>query len=739
MKSKLGTKKLTFLAIFVLSFIVVFFVGRKFDSESLKRNWIFTTQGLQHFRKGLDISGGTKLVYKIDYTQYKDLYPNELDFLEAKQLIEDVIIKNIDGRISKLGVSDYKSYIQSMEDETQVVIEIWGIADLDQAKEIIGKTVELEFRLQNTSLPTAESIAERKLLAESIKKDIEKNPLNVIDRYESRQSDNIFARSLESVALAELPEIYQQNIETLLTLNPGEISPIIEGEYEMYGVDAEGNLLAQNLEGFLVFKVNEKELIEKDSFTVSDVNLIANQLVIEPSVEIVSETSIESGKYEINGRKATFNLWEIVAQDQLAFDVRIISLTKPTTLGKTPDEVQEINTVFTAEVNDIKDVLEQDFDTEVATGEELYDGYLSLTQIQELVSNFSADTQLGVYDYTTLGKSTIVLVRNIKAAGDQLFQLASLDGIQNIFAFENDLRNQTYLDLEEIFVQNKVDWKLAQGKDGSVLNGAYFESALPTSTQFGQPAVSLKLNSKGKEIFCEVTKTHVNESMGIFIWGIPVTIANINEAICDGEAQISGGFGKEEAKLTAEELNSGKMPAPLILSQEEKVSPTLGSNAFKGALIATLVGVVAILLYLLFIYGFRKATVTAITIALFMLVLMAIVKLFDYALSLSGIAAIILAIGMAVDANILIFERMNEEVKEGKSITTAINEAKTRSRSAIRDGQISTLLIWLLLYFYGMNMFKGFGTMIVITAILTLLVNVPVIQELLHLMYKDQK
>ncbi len=145
-------------------------------------------------------------------------------------------------------------------------------------------------------------------MAESIKKDIEKNPLNVIDRYESRQSDNIFARSLESVALAELPEIYQQNIETLLTLNPGEISPIIEGEYEMYGVDAEGNLLAQNLEGFLVFKVNEKELIEKDSFTVSDVNLIANQLVIEPSVEIVSETSIESGKYEINGRKATFNL-----------------------------------------------------------------------------------------------------------------------------------------------------------------------------------------------------------------------------------------------------------------------------------------------------------------------------------------------------------------------------------------------------------------------------------------------
>ncbi len=157
-------------------------------------------------------------------------------------------------------------------------------------------------------MPTAESIAERKLLAESIKKDIEKNPLNVIDRYESRQSDNIFARSLASVTLAELPEIYQQNTDTLLALNPGEISPIIEGEYEMYGVDAEGNLVAQNLEGFLMVKVNKKELIEKDTFAAGDVTMISNQLAIEPSVEIVPETSIETGKYEIIGRKATFNL-----------------------------------------------------------------------------------------------------------------------------------------------------------------------------------------------------------------------------------------------------------------------------------------------------------------------------------------------------------------------------------------------------------------------------------------------
>lgn len=181
--------------------------------------------------------------------------------------------------------------------------------------------------------------------------------------------------------------------------------------------------------------------------------------------------------------------------------------------------------------------------------------------------------------------------------------------------------------------------------------------------------------------------------MAIFIGGEIATAATIQDAICDGRAQISGGFDSTQARLVAENLNSGNMPAPLTLMQEEKVSPSLGDSAFRGALIATLVGTLAIILYIFFIYGWRKALVTTLTIIFYFTILLAIIKLIDYALSLSGIAAIILSIGMAVDANILIFERMNEEVQEGKSPTSAINAAENRSRSAIRDGQISTLLI----------------------------------------------
>jgi SecD/SecF fusion protein len=173
--------------------------------------------------------------------------------------------------------------------------------------------------------------------------------------------------------------------------------------------------------------------------------------------------------------------------------------------------------------------------------------------------------------------------------------------------------------------------------------------------------------------------------------------------------------------------------------QEEKVSPSLGESAFTGAVIAMLTGLVLIYVYMTIMYGFRKGFVSLISLSLFALVLLAIVKVIDYALSLSGIAAIILSIGMAVDSNILIFERMKEEKAEGKNNDTAIKNAYERSRSAVRDSQLSTGLIGFLLFMMGINMFKGFGSMLVVGVILTLLINVPLIKELLFIFYPTTK
>jgi protein-export membrane protein SecD len=174
----------------------------------------------------------------------------------------------------------------------------------------------------------------------------------------------------------------------------------------------------------------------------------------------------------------------------------------------------------------------------------------------------------------------------------------------------------------------------------------------------------------------------------------------------------------------------------LVLMQEEKISPTLWDNALNSALIAALVGILAIFVYIYINYWFKKSLVTLWVLFSFIIILWFIIKLIDYALSLSWIAAVILSIWMAVDANILIFERKKEEELRWRTQESSIDIACERSRPAIRDGNVSTGLIALLLFMLGSNMFKWFGFMLMVTWILTLLVNVPLTKMLLKRVYR---
>jgi len=185
-----------------------------------------------------------------------------------------------------------------------------------------------------------------------------------------------------------------------------------------------------------------------------------------------------------------------------------------------------------------------------------------------------------------------------------------------------------------------------------------------------------------------------------------VTAPVIREKICGGSAQIDGQFTISSAKELVDGLNEGALPAPLILAHEEKVSPTLGEKALTGAMWAGLVGLIAIYGFMFFWYGRRKGTVAILTLLSFLIVLFAVLKIFGAALSLSGIAAILLSIGMGVDANVLIYERIREEIREGKSVSNAIADGYKMSWSAIRDGNVTTGMIAVLLFFMGTNVFK---------------------------------
>ena len=141
------------------------------------------------------------------------------------------------------------------------------------------------------------------------------------------------------------------------------------------------------------------------------------------------------------------------------------------------------------------------------------------------------------------------------------------------------------------------------------------------------------------------------------------------------------------------------MPAELILAHEEKVSATLGDRALEGASWAAVIGLLAVFVYMVLMYGFRQGAVALLTLMFFLIVLFAVVKIFGTALSLSGIAAILLSIGMGVDANVLIYERVREELVAKKSIENAIEDGYEKSWSAIRDGNFTTFMVAMLLFF----------------------------------------
>lgn len=738
MKTFWNNKRTGFWIVVLLSIFIVFFLGRTFNSETLSRELTLTTKGITNFRRGLDISGGTKLTYRISYDKYEETYKNAQELAEVKQTVENIILKNIDGRISKLGVSDYKAYTQQLSNETQIIVEIGGVADLDQAKEIIGKTVELEFKLPNTNIT---DIAERKALAEKLHQDVISNPEKIQELTDNRASENIFYNQYEKKGLSELPSIYQNNQEILNSIATGKISDIVQGTYgNSASVDGDGQLIYETLEGFTFFRVLNKEVGSRTNITAQDIIEVATELGLNYNQELDIQTSdqnIASGSYQIQNGTLKYNNGELYT-NQEAYDARILAYVPESTLGLTGDELTQKEESSKQRIETIKNGLEQDPLAEFEDAAEVSNGMIGLLEIKQAIPDFSNQSTEKVQIHEVEGITYIICILDKKTPNEKRFGFLTIENV-NETMFEETLQSKTYYTIEEVFVQDKLSWVSAKTTDGKILNGANFKYASVSSSQMGQPVVVLNFDETGKNIFCNITENNIGKQMAIFIGGQIITAPSIQSKICDGSAQIDGQFTPESAKELTASLNDGALPAPLILMQEEKISPSLGESAFSGAIIALIIGIVAICIYMTAMYGFKKWLITLISTLIYTLVLLAIIKIIDYALSLSGIAAIILSIGMAIDANILIFERMREEKKEGKANDVAIKIAYERSRAAIKDAQLSTGLIGLLLFMMGINMFKGFGSMLVIGVILTLLINVPIIKDLLFLFYPNKE
>jgi preprotein translocase subunit SecD len=255
------------------------------------------------------------------------------------------------------------------------------------------------------------------------------------------------------------------------------------------------------------------------------------------------------------------------------------------------------------------------------------------------------------------------------------------------------------------FIQSVYTLSQATGITGRLLSNAQLEFGQQVGVQ---PMVSLQFNDEGSKLFEKVTGENTGKILAIFLDGEPVSMPVINEAIAGGKATISGSFTAAEAQKLVRDLNYGALPVPIELIGTQTIGPSLGASAVRSGIEAGIWGFIILAIFMIFWYrlpGFVAVMAlimyTAITLVLF--------KLIPVTITAAGIAGIILSIGMAVDANILIFERMKEELKRGKSLHDAIHEGFTRAWLSIRDSNISSIITAIVLFWLGTSAVKGFA------------------------------
>jgi len=243
----------------------------------------------------------------------------------------------------------------------------------------------------------------------------------------------------------------------------------------------------------------------------------------------------------------------------------------------------------------------------------------------------------------------------------------------------------------------------------TTLTGRYLKRAeLQFDQQTYQSQVSLEFDSEGSKIFEELTRKNVGKRIAIYLDGSPISAPTVQEAISGGKAQITGNFSLDEAKELVQRLNAGALPVPINLVNQQTIGASLGKISLNKSLEAGILGFLAILLFIIFYYRL-PGLIASFSLLIYVVLVLAVFKIIPVTLTLSGIAGFILSIGMAVDANVLIFERFKEEFKSGKSLGGSIDEGFNRAWPAIRDGNISTIITCIILFIFATGLVKGFA------------------------------
>jgi len=364
---------------------------------------------------------------------------------------------------------------------------------------------------------------------------------------------------------------------------------------------------------------------------------------------------------------------------------------------------------------------------------------LDLSKIDEKDQDNAVQSVINVLDRRVNGLGVSEPVIQSAKIGNKKTVIVELPGITNIDEAIQEIGKTAQLTFWEqttsLDSQNLSSQMM--GWQPTSLNGSHLKKATAQiNQQSGEPEIGLQFNSDGTKLFAEITARNLNKPVAIVLDNEILTAPNVKSVIDTGEAVISGQFTLQEAKKLAIELNAGALPVPISIIEQRNIGPTLGLESVKSSLVAGLIGLLLIAIFMI-IYYRLPGFIAVLALFIYTLFALALFKLIPVTLTLAGIAGFILSIGMAVDANILIFERMKEERRLGKTISASIDEGFKRAWSSIRDSNISSLITCTILYYTTSGIIKGFALTLAIGILVSMFTAIYVSKTFLRLILNE--
>lgn len=604
------------------------------------------------FRLGLDLQGGTQLIYDTDLS---GVTPGEE--AEAVEGLRDVIEQRVDA----FGVAEPIVQTVKEGDRYRIMAELAGVHDVEEAKRVIGDTPLLEFK---------ESVDVSGADTRTLSKDDEKKMDEFNTAAQKRAKEILEQAKKEGADFAALAKVKSDLDEE--KEKGGDLGWLLPG-----GPLGYLHTVATTLKPGQVFG---------DVITSSDGISI---------VKLLEERATET---EINASHIL-----------ICYEGAERCETKMSK-AEARDKIDELKARVTPE--NFAD-LAKEFSTEPAAKQSGGDlGFFSKGQmVPEFESAAFALKKGEISDVVETPFGFHLLYRKDERPLKEYHVARIL------------VKTQTTAD----YLPPLEPWK-DTGLTGKQLKKAYVQT--DQNTFF--PEIGIEFNEEGKKLFATITSRNVGKPIAIFLDGRLQQAPRVQQAITDGSAVITGDFTLEEVKTHVRRLNAGALPVPISVASEQTVGATLGEESLQKSLTAGLFGFALVMLFMILFYRL-PGLLACIALLVYTALVLAIFKLWPVTLSLAGIAGFLLSVGMALDANVLIFERMKEELRTGKNLDQSIRDGFSRAWTSIRDSNMSSLITSGILFWFSASLIKGFALTLAIGIIVSMFSAISVTRVLLRL------